>query len=899
MISAQVVLVLGGPTSDVIRHHIDDQQWSRYFLSLRLVDLGVEYARGHAASLLAAARVLLGPTQVPRPFLLVPCDHVYDHNLLRDLVDEPLDQGHAGVCLVETRSDIIARLKLATHSTAVRCRLATTPDYDSDDDDDDCLYDDDDDDNEDALTDDVVDDEARFFRSHDADETKHHRPTRAPMSSRRWIRDIGRDLTRWNAVEAGAFVLTPLVFDALTKLARTAPYFTLSEALGHFCGGPTSTLRAMHTMGRPWIAVETAQQHVDASLASGSPLFRFLGGRDDDDRDDEEPRVTRGVAVAVELCDARDRIGVFKTTEEPRRDDDEEEALVVQREEDAVTLRRKVSSGSLAALLDTYEKSDDRPVDMVLAVAPGKSAMAVFMYDVAPGRRQEGVVYPTTMRKRRRVLLPSTDIQSLRFRLFTGAEPALAVRVERRIPVCGYVVLACACIACASTSAFERELPDAVSGPLRSVWRQSVTTVLLAIVEIARRDQCTSSSSSSSCRRRRAPSIETTKSLVVAAVAAEPKQQDLLKPPSRRRPSQETYLTTKRRQREARDQFLRRLLRGLVSVEVDVDFVSVLARVILGFAVQNIALCVAFLFVPTPVALVLVNATPLWLVCWASVNGDGTHPVVAFGTLVGFLGAVILCTAELSESEQQSTMTHRRNPVVGVVVGIVGGIGGAVYVTAARRAKMVPPTRLLFLANCGALVLSILVVFAENPDGLPPLFDPNAGLGGWCTTRRNFLDSVGLSLVVDGVGVLGILYCLGIIAPLVVTVALQLEPVLASLVDAIVGVGTLASLTPTTAFGTAIVLIGCTIVVANSGKSNDDIDASTALEHVSAPSEKPLHPVVVSTTTTTSTAVPDQSFMGGGATHYGTTLPSIRPSSPSYNFGTTGRKRTMDGSVFS
>ena len=742
-----VVLVLGGPTSDSISRHLAEMKWSEYFQSLRIVDLGAEYESGHAASLLAAGRVLLGPTQTPRPFLLVGVDHVYHHDMLRTLANTPFlenvtrTDGSAGIVLVETEPAIISRMRLSEHSTAVRV---------------------------------VVNDE--------------------------WVCEIGRDLESYNGIEAGAFVLSTRVFDALRGLARAAPYFTLAEALACFCGaGRPSQLRATMTAGLPWIAVESGEQMVEASL-SGSDLFRFAEG---------PRRVVTGLALAVDVYPESSRLGVFAADDRPTivelDDAAAENGGLLEEERPAKSeqvasrgggfAQRKLSSRSLAALLESYEDTPDSTEHAVLVAKtePGKptrAALAVFVDDVLvdPDGRP---AYPATHVKRRRLekILPPNDIERVRLRLFTSDEtkPKLAVRVERRVPASGWLVLVVACLACASTSAFERSLPDAVTGALRSVWRQSVTTVLLTIVELARTRAVPRTP------RRRAG--KPTDSLLGAAKTA-----SWLGP---------FRLVAPRADRDDRSR----------------TSVGVVLAVVVGFAAQNMALCVAFLFVPTAIALTLVNSTPLWLVARSALcTSKPPRPVVVCGALLGLLGAVVLCAAELG-SDAPAADTQ----LVGIVVGLLGGLGGAVYVLAAKKAKAVPPTRLLLLANAGALVVSVLVACVQSRQAFRHIFDPVRGLLGW-TAKSNFLVSVFLSIVVDGLGILGILLALRVVDPLVVTVSLQLEPVLAAFLDALVGVGTLASMSLATYLGSLVVLAGCAIVVTANAKSRDDVDATEALE---------------------------------------------------------------------
>lgn len=968
-----VVLVLGGPTNDSISRHLAEMKWSSYFQTLRIVDLGAEYSSGHASSLLAAARVLLGPTQIPRPFLLVGVDHVYHHNILRQLVNTPYLDGSsrkkestAGVVLVETDPKTIARMRLNTHSTSVRVVVGAQS---SDDQHNARLV-------APVVTDEIVDNVRVDFLLSGHPQQAASPPTErdAPcMRDVNWVREIGRDLDAYNGIEAGAFVLSTRVFDALRGLARAAPYFTLAEALAKFCGkGQSSQLRATETGGMPWIAIESAEQQIEATL-SGSELFRF--GRTTKGR----RHCLRGVAVDVDVAPESHRLGVFDTyteetphhptivelsssMEEAERKsvasgifDRQQEEFKSQSEATALhsvsqepafpkrTLQRKISSSSLAQLLETYEDAEYDEDHSVSAkedssAAPvanvgvlvantadtatsGRAALAVFeeaeddeeergsdtssalneedghMTESTEGEaateaetalvnnQQRVQPYKFGHIKRRRIsyeaVVPPNDIDRVRIRLFTPVDspdrqPKLAVRVERRVPLLCWAVLVVACVACASTSAFERSLPDAVTGALRSLWRQSVTTILLSAVEAVRPTAVAAYRSVNKNRKLRATvarqqhqqrasrkpatnqsllvghrpiscsrspvvdvpaSVQETRSgfeaalrrcapLIARSCCVSPVGREMLREVivSNGESAQPILGTKNNMPRAAIEKELKRKSASLYS---DTERVAIVIAVVVGFTIQNLALCVAFLFVPTAIALTLVNSTPLWLVGYAVLfTSKPPRRIVTFAAVIGFIGAVVLCAAEL---RAPSDATQARNPLVGVIVGAVGGVGGALYVSAAKRAKAVPPTRLLLFANAGAVLFTFLIVLGQSRDSVRKPLDPEHGIFGW-SARGNRADSIFLSLVVDGVGILGVLLALRFVDPLVVTVSLQLEPIMAAVVDAVVGVGTLSSMSRTTYIGSSIVLTSCAIVVSTNAKSKDDIDASEALE---------------------------------------------------------------------
>jgi len=104
----------------------------------------------------------------------------------------------------------------------------------------------------------------------------------------------GRDLAAWDAVDAGLFLATPVLFDALAEVARPGHEVDLTEALDLL--GQRGRVRAVPTAGLAWDDVDTpaALVHAEARLRRSQralklrpargpeevpPAYRFTTGR--------------------------------------------------------------------------------------------------------------------------------------------------------------------------------------------------------------------------------------------------------------------------------------------------------------------------------------------------------------------------------------------------------------------------------------------------------------------------------------------------------------------------------------------------------------------------------------------------------------------------------------------
>ena len=289
-------------------------------------------------------------------------------------------------------------------------------------------------------------------------------------------------------------------------------------------------------------------------------------------------------------------------------------------------------------------------------------------------------------------------------------------------PLEAFVVLAVAAVACSTTSAAEQSLPSMTPGILKGLWRQTTTALLfapVALIEIT-------------CRR---PKREASAVSAAAAGAA---------PPSA------------------------------------LHVALALAVATVGYAWQSDCCLIALRYASTASVIALVNSTPLWLVLMAIAARRPPPVAVLAGAAVAGVG-VLLCLAAGDDSGGGAS-----DVLFGCLVAALGGVGGACYMTAAARLRPlgVGVGTLTAVVNAGAALSSLgaaLVAPAFLLEGIAPLVEPLAvdvmsgGLGwlaGVCIGPSLFV-----SLVVDGLGNVGLVLSMQHFGPLCVSLVLLMEPI--------------------------------------------------------------------------------------------------------------------------
>lgn len=179
----------------------------------------------------------------PEPFLIHTADHIFDKSVISKLSAYPLDKAAACV-LVETD---IAELS-GLPATIVKVKI---------------------------------------------NEAQHN------------IVHISRDLANYNGIDAGLFLSSVRIFDALQTLALTPRYFSLAEALNSFtstASNGSSCLTYLATAGETWFSIETEEQLAYTQDTDGtaklSPWTVFLASTPMGD-----PFQTKNVVIGVSASD--------------------------------------------------------------------------------------------------------------------------------------------------------------------------------------------------------------------------------------------------------------------------------------------------------------------------------------------------------------------------------------------------------------------------------------------------------------------------------------------------------------------------------------------------------------------------------------------------------------------
>lgn len=198
------------------------------------------------------------------------------------------------------------------------------------------------------------------------------------------------------------------------------------------------------------------------------------------------------------------------------------------------------------------------------------------------------------------------------------------------------------------------------------------------------------------------------------------------------------------------------------------------------------------------------------------------------GAAIGFSGGAVttLDHAKISPSESAAPSSVR-----GDLLAFAGAFGGVAYLLTAKRlrAAMDTPVFLCALMVCESLLLLAVLVTFRHELGvqLSPL-SSRAGPIGW-VWHHPFAEAY-MVLVGSVVGTMGFIVAMKYFDPLVVSLGMLTEPVLATVIGVAVGVATVPGLP--TFVGGAGVLFGCFLVIRASHRTESHVDVSDAVARV-------------------------------------------------------------------
>ncbi|OQR91511.1 Drug/Metabolite Transporter (DMT) Superfamily [Achlya hypogyna] len=219
------------------------------------------------------------------------------------------------------------------------------------------------------------------------------------------------------------------------------------------------------------------------------------------------------------------------------------------------------------------------------------------------------------------------------------------------------------------------------------------------------------------------------------------------------------------------------------------------------------------------------------------------HPVLAFeavGSGLGIVGGVIT-TLDHSAAPSSAVVPPSWQ---GDVVALVGAVGGVFYLLTAKKLRAeIDVFLFMTLLFCVTLVLHFPVFYLLDIRTELWSMDADMGLFGWLTPSRLGIELY-LVFVCTIIGTMGYISVMKYFDPIVVSVVMLLEPVLATAMGVVVGVDSIPGVL--TWIGGMLVIAGTCLVVLAANKKTEAHDATEAIVS-STPSHKaPLYTCTVS-----------------------------------------------------
>ncbi|KDO20044.1 hypothetical protein SPRG_14192 [Saprolegnia parasitica CBS 223.65] len=190
------------------------------------------------------------------------------------------------------------------------------------------------------------------------------------------------------------------------------------------------------------------------------------------------------------------------------------------------------------------------------------------------------------------------------------------------------------------------------------------------------------------------------------------------------------------------------------------------------------------------------------------------------GTLIGLIGGIVT-TLDFHVSDPNAPITLPS--MEGDFVAFLGAIGGVLYLTQAERLR--PNVDLMvfmyYLDLIGAGILLTLLVCMGAP--LELSMDPTVGLYGWMTPAANRLPvALYIVFVCDFIGTMGYVRGLYYFEPIVISMVMLLEPIIATVIGILAQVEAIPGLL--TLGGGLLVLAGTALVILSSPTKASDAD---------------------------------------------------------------------------
>ncbi|KUF91337.1 Tigger transposable element-derived protein 6 [Phytophthora nicotianae] len=604
------------------------------------------------------------------------------------------------------------------------------------------------------------------------------------------VTHIGRDLEVYDGIDAGLFLSSPGIFDALDALARQKSYFSLAEALDSFTpksiSSSSSRLTYLPTAGETWFSIETEEQLAYTQDTDGtaklSPWTVFLASTPIGD-----PSLTKNVVIGVSAPDPDMSLRVAGNTDSSKlfqgfvvgvgnSDYPEDEAEGADESVEGLSpsgpydsearpllsysgrskglwsSRSARSPFSARSFMDSkgsaFENEELSPFVLSFPMDDETSKT------VEENSNHHAYLIEMTPSDPSGVLPPGSDITQIQLNT-RGFEDNLEVTVvvKRQAPVIGYMLLMSSLFTISSVGVALDEVDDVVTPEIRIFWRNMATSMVtfpFALTILLRGND--------------GPHGPSWKELVPSVLVA-----------------------------------------GVAYAYFLGSFVVALSMTSVGHAT------------------LFNNAHSVLLVFWKIMQ---RKPVAAFEALGAAIGVVGGAVTTMDTTEGGPNIVSAT--AAGDLMALSGAAGGALYFTLAKKVR---PHMHLLVFLCGLTATSamtLLCYMLASGQELSLSTDPYNGVFGWLTPSVNrLLVVLYLVFICDGIGTMGYIGVMKYFDPIVVSIVCLMEPIVATAQGIAMGVDVMPG--PYTFVGASLVIGGTCLVLSSQSRKTEKVDATEAV----------------------------------------------------------------------
>ncbi|KAG2774289.1 hypothetical protein PC129_g5429 [Phytophthora cactorum] len=641
------------------------------------------------------------------------------------------------------------------------------------------------------------------------------------------IRKIGRGLKQFDAIDAGLFLTTGRLFAALEMLAYEKPKFSLAEALNVL--RPSYGLKYLETDGDAWLSVET-QAQLDAivandSVASLSPWPVFVA-KAPEEKAPSRPPTPGGKNVFLAVSAADDDSMLRAVDAHVRQSADVFEGFVVgvnqlQEVDDAT------NSGPTGASVQAHETTP----------LLGASERSPSRHD------RQGPHVPLAIRRKRSSFLEQAEDS---FVLSIPFEQPPNVTVD------------------ISTSHGQHGVPSVMERNAYLIELPQVTTTgggPGAVQETSQQFVLAVPDSDTLYKRpgllRRLSSLPSdVKDIAVETVELRNGTMELQLLVKRQVPiigyvlllaalftisSMGAALDLQRNV----DPFMKLFWRTTASLIV---FIPLAGAALYDQGLPQFSTRNMILFLTCSLSYAVFLMTFLWSLSHTSIDHayifNNCHSLLmvvgrlllgryvsqfeGLGTAIGVIGGA-LTTLDHPQASSSGVEVVQVS-LAGDLVALVGAVGGALYLITAKKLRTEMDISIMFVGMFTLLALLIFPVFSLLEIPFDASRDPDMGLFGWLDPSRAASEAY-IVLVCTLIGTLGYIAVMKYFAPIVVSVVMLVEPVLAAFMGVAVGVDVFPGLL--TIAGSLLIIAGTAMVIVSNSSKTQTIDATPAMSSTS------------------------------------------------------------------